>query len=64
MMKKTIYMIYKYMVEYEHADHLKDICDDLKDVPLNAMSGAGVASDGNVYSYSCDRVGKGKVKKQ
>lgn len=59
--KKTVKVQYEFEIEYEHKDHLKHILNDLEKEPINSRCGAGVASDQKVYSYSCKRIGNGKI---
>jgi len=51
--KIELLVTYKFKVSYEHADHLREIKKELKKHPITNMDGAGVASDGVVYGYSC-----------
>jgi len=51
--KIELLVTYKFKVSYEHGDHLRDIKKELKKHPITDMCGAGVASDGHVYGYSC-----------
>lgn len=60
MKTKTVKVTYKFKIGYDHESHLKQITKDLMDDPIFEMRGAGVVGN-KAYSYSCKRVGKGKV---
>lgn len=55
-LKNIVLVTYKFKVVYEHKDHLRDIKKELKKHPISDMAGAGIASDGEVYGYSCKLV--------
>jgi len=57
----TLKVMYTYKVTYGHEEHLAEIKRDLEKAPIHGIDGAGVASDGKVHSYSCERKGKGVV---
>ena len=65
-MKKTVKIIYKYKIEYEHPDHLACIIKKLKRIPINKISGAGSINSGvgEVYCYRCERVGDGIIQRE
>lgn len=60
--KKTIITVqYTYEIEYKHKDHYLVIRKELEERPIVEISGAGVASNKKIYSYSCKRIGDGKI---
>jgi len=67
MKNKVVEITYRFKIKYGHTDHLKRIIRDLREEPVNDMSGAGIGgdgSDGKIYSYSCERIGKGRQLKK
>jgi len=60
MKTKTVEVIYKFKIKYEHPDHLKDMVKELQDNVDYIVGGAGLI-DGEVYYYNCGRTGKGRV---
>lgn len=60
--KKTkVLVTYTFTVEYEHKEHLESIKRELEKRPMLDMCGAGKASNGECYGYSCRLSGKGQI---
>jgi len=59
--KKKIKVQYEFLIEYEHEDHFNKFIEDLKKEPIYECGGAGTASDKQVYSYNCKRIGGGII---
>ena len=62
MKTKVVEITYKFNIKYGHINLLKRIMRDLKKEPIYDMGGASII-DGEAYSYSCKRVGKGRQHK-
>ena len=62
MKTKVVEITYKFKIKYGHIDLLKRIMRDLRKEPIYDMGGASII-DGEAYSYSCKRVGKGSQHK-
>ena len=61
MKTKRIKVTHTYVIKYEHEDHLAKLTKEAMERAVLMIGGAGYASDGQVYSYSIERVGKGKL---